>query len=422
RQLREDWEKVDLQINSDDDTVRYRMTKTYIFQPHLSNGTEQDRLIFVNAILVATSAMANELIEDDFLITQMDGMLSNKGETLTKTCTIRELVFDGVSIQTYVDLFSNPLIQDMTAELGLSIPENLKDGKFAFFKDKNGTDDGWFVVRSGLTESKDVAKIVSYNGNRVMPYWRGDACNTLNGTDGTFFPPGITKDAIVHIFAPQMCRSFEMEFHSESVTHGMDTFRFVASLRNWMAPKSNPNNWCFCQVKKNQTELKSCVNDGVFNLAPCVFGAPILLSQPHFYGAEEWIQKSVEGLQPDFDKHMTIMEFHPLTGTPVDAKGRMQLSIELFPYESMSLFENVQHAVIPIVWIEEGTTLQGKELAGLRFLEGFQNGFSYAKFLFMFVGIMMVVFGVVIVKGKRKRKPEPGEEKTADFGSTFTYD
>ena len=48
-------------------------------------------------------------------------------------------------------------------------------------------DDGFFVVKKGLTRSDEVGKIVSYNEAKMMDKWNGDPCNTINGTGITIY-------------------------------------------------------------------------------------------------------------------------------------------------------------------------------------------------------------------------------------------
>ncbi|CAG7823254.1 unnamed protein product [Allacma fusca] len=427
----QDWEKEDITVDPEDDTIRYRMTKTYFFQPELSAGSDDDVVTFINVILVASSHVASEIVQDEFMMSQMNDMLAEKNERLTKTATVRQILFDGVSFQAFVDLFNNPIVADMAADMGLYLPDNIKDGKFSLLKNKNGTDDGWLVVKSGLESPDQLGKIVSYNNETFLKHWRNDTCNSINGTDGTMFPPFLTRDSIVHIFSPPICRSFSAEYHSDQETQGLRTYRFIGSPKNFQAPKSNPDNWCFCKLQPNKTEVESCPIDGLFNIWPCTEGAPILASLPHFYGTEEWIKDGVEGLSPDFNKHNTMLDFHPLTGSPVEAWGRVQLSVELVQYYSMSLFANVRRAVVPILWIEEGSTLEGETLMGLQFIDGFINGFCYAKYIFMGIGIIMIIAGVVllVLNGNKKKvmSPQPIvygqdiEETSLDFGPTFTF-
>jgi len=75
--------------------------------------------------------MAHDFTDVDFMLETLDDMLSQKGETLTISCTVRQLLFDGVSIQPYVDLINDPIVQNVGA---VELPDNLADGKFGLFK------------------------------------------------------------------------------------------------------------------------------------------------------------------------------------------------------------------------------------------------------------------------------------------------
>jgi hypothetical protein len=39
-----------------------------------------------------------------------------------------------------------------------------------------------------------------------MNIWNNDKANTLRGTDGTIYPPFMTKDDTMFSFNPDMCR------------------------------------------------------------------------------------------------------------------------------------------------------------------------------------------------------------------------
>ena len=48
--------------------------------------------------------------------------------------------------------------------------------------------------------------------------------------------------------------------------------------------------------------------DGVFDVTVCQFGAPIVLSWPHFLGAEQKYRNAVEGLNPEKVTEKKILE------------------------------------------------------------------------------------------------------------------
>lgn len=50
---------------------------------------------------------------------------------------------------------------------------------------KNNTDNGEMVVRTGVTNSKEFGRIMSWNGQTQLDHWNG-TCNLINGT-GKYF-------------------------------------------------------------------------------------------------------------------------------------------------------------------------------------------------------------------------------------------
>ncbi|CAG7726152.1 unnamed protein product [Allacma fusca] len=401
----EDPEKVNITINLEEDWINYTQPRTYYFRPEMSNGLESDEVTFINIIFLAVASLSHEFTDDDFMLGMLDGMLTDKGEKLYRTATVRELLFDGVSIKTYIDLFTSDAIKAAAeaANQTLDIPENIADGKFALLKGKNGTGDGYFVVRSGRNGNHEIGKILTWNDKSTLSYWRGtpeDGCNQINGTDSTIFPPFMTKETKVEAFSSQICRSLTFEFDKESEAERISTYRFHVSPTTFMSPNSYPPNWCFCPKVKNETN--SCIREGVLDIRACFGGAPMIASLPHFLGAEDWIPNAVEGLSPDPEKHKMIIDFHPRSGSPIKAYARVQFSIELIPYPAMASFESAQRALIPLAWVEEDATLDDMNLMMLRLLDNFVYGFQFAKFALIGLGVALVVLGLVIaVTGKK---------------------
>lgn len=77
------------------------------------------------------SHVAHAFTDVDFLLETLDGMLADKGEKLYRTDKVKDLFFDGISIQPYIDLLNDPLVQQAGE---IELPENMMDGKFALFK------------------------------------------------------------------------------------------------------------------------------------------------------------------------------------------------------------------------------------------------------------------------------------------------
>jgi len=60
--------------------------------------------------------IAHDFTDADYLLSTLDEMLVAKGEKLTRTHTVRELLFDGFTVQSFLDLAKDPLIESAGKE------------------------------------------------------------------------------------------------------------------------------------------------------------------------------------------------------------------------------------------------------------------------------------------------------------------
>ncbi|ODM89906.1 Scavenger receptor class B member 1 [Orchesella cincta] len=357
-------QKYDITKNSTRDTVKYKQNRTFFFQPDLSVGREDDQVTIINVLFIAVSHMANDFTDLDFILETLDQMLVDRDERLTRTVKVKDILFDGISIQTYVDLVNDPMVQQAGE---IEFPEDYKDGLFALLKGKNGTHDGFWEMYSGRKNSKQFAQIYSIqNGRRKLDLYKADSCNAINGSDGTFNPPfiepGVTE---LYAFVPEICRSVKWQYLFNAVTYGINVARYT--LPAIESVPENPDKWCFCP-KEDPME---CDISGMESLTACFQGAPVQLSKPHFLETDRELLKGVGGMRPDERKHQSKLDIHPLTGATVEAQVRLQFSIDLVPWPAMPSFQNATRAMIPFAWIELSATLDQLNLIGLWILSSF---------------------------------------------------
>ncbi|CAG7830722.1 unnamed protein product, partial [Allacma fusca] len=82
------------------------------------------------------------------------------------------------------------------------IPAEFVGDTFAFLNQKNGTSSGAWKIHSGVQDSSSLGQMVSWNGMKELPFWTNSSlpitqqqyCNKLNGSDGTLYPPLVSKD------------------------------------------------------------------------------------------------------------------------------------------------------------------------------------------------------------------------------------
>lgn len=91
---------------------------------------------------------------------------------------------------------------------------------------------------------------------------------------------------------------------------------------------------------------------GVFDLSSCKFGAPVLLSYPHFLHAHTSYRENVDGLRPNPDKHQFSLLVEPRTGTPLATSARIQINLYISKPPWISRFRYIPEIVFPVFWQE----------------------------------------------------------------------
>ena len=78
---------------------------------------------------------------------------------------------------------------------------------------------------TGVEQVKDVARVISYDGQAELDYWGKGECNAIRGTDGSLFHPEVAKNETLYIFNKDLCQSLPLIFQEEVMHHGINTFR-----------------------------------------------------------------------------------------------------------------------------------------------------------------------------------------------------
>lgn len=133
------------------------------------------------------------------------------------TKTASEWLFEGFDDPLINIAASNPLLND--------IPKYAD--KFGWFYKKNNTDFmlGDFNINTGADDIQKIGLIRQWNNVSRTNFFEGE-CAELSGSGGDFFTPNITKDQILQLFSPEMCRSVPMEFDEEVTINGIETLKF----------------------------------------------------------------------------------------------------------------------------------------------------------------------------------------------------
>lgn len=320
------WVKHNPQYNPNH-TVSYRETRTFHFAPDMSTGTEDDMIYTLNGPMIMAANTVPESLRIYF-----DYFCLLIGEKVVIKRSIRDLAFEGY--------------EDAIVQNGVFLKQNLlfKDDKFAWLYGRNATDDGIYTIYSGTGDYSKKGLINNYNGNERLSFWKGDSCNSLNATNIEIGPPINDDEDSYTFFQSLLCRSFTFNYTHDAVHYGIHSKRFKPTYNIFANSSSNPNNYCF--------EAKKTRPSGVLDLSPCVFGAPVLISFPHFHLADPSYLNAVKGLNPGEERHGSHIDIEPVTGLTIDAMIRLQLNVEIQQLRDFYIFDEVSKGVFPIFWAE----------------------------------------------------------------------
>lgn len=172
---------------------------------------------------------------------------------------------------------------------------------------------------------KNFGYISKLNGLNYISAWEGTGCANVNGSEGSFFPPrDITKLNSVNVYDKDLCRVIPLVYqkslekdgryvlkniylqNSISITIlGIDVDLFELDEKAYGNSKGNKENECF-------DDDLFAPEQGIQNISPCHYGAPVYLSNPHFYQTDEVYLRAVEGLFPNETIHKTYFKIQPV--------------------------------------------------------------------------------------------------------------
>lgn len=298
---REFRQKVNITFN-DNDTVSYIENRSLRFQPDRSQGSESDYIVLPNILVLGGAVM----MED------------------------------------------KPTSLKLLMTLGL-----VTMGQRAFMnRTMNDSSSGVFTVFTGVQNFSKIHLVDKWNGLSEVNYWHSEQCNMINGTAGQMWAPFMTPESSLEFFSPEACRSMKLTYQESRVFEGIPTYRFTAPDTLFANGSVYPPNEGFCP----------CRESGIQNVSTCRFGAPLFLSQPHFYNADPVLSEAVLGLNPDPKEHSLFLDIHPVTGIPMNCSVKMQLSLYIKSVKGVGQTGKIEPVVLPLLWFEQSGMMGGKTL------------------------------------------------------------
>nr|QFU27946.1 sensory neuron membrane protein 2a [Apolygus lucorum] len=396
-------EKPDLKFVKDG-MIEYNMTYQFHFNHQKSHGSESDVVTALNVPLLGTAVMVEQTFPMGlgFLNNAIPFLWPNVTD-IFMSVTVADLLFNGVLIQcNYTSGPAMPICNGLKGRAPPTIwrEEDTKHFRFAMFRHKNKTTEGPYKVKTGKDDISEVGQIVEYKHRNTLKNWdKNSSCTVIRGTDTTIFGPPKNPHDNLYIFVPDVCLSFGASYVNTTVQYGIPLNKYTSDEKNMASAARDPDNLCRCA--KDDDGVRQCLKDGVIDASPCQ-GAPVIVSNPHFLDADPEYRDGVVGLNAIEDKHKTFVLMEPRTGAPVEGRKRMQMNLRVKKVASITLLENITERVIPLLWIEEGTKLEGpllQELQKLYHIVGFMGTFSW---VLLAAGlVILVISGALYLKVRR---------------------
>ncbi|XP_017481187.1 PREDICTED: protein croquemort [Rhagoletis zephyria] len=376
------------------DTVSYFQKRTWFFDEQRSGGSLND---MVTAAHVITATIADEMRHRNKVIKKIvNFMLNHEGGELYTTKPVREWIFDG-----YEDKLIDFLNRFNTTKI--KIPYT----RFGWLVDRNASAeyDGLFTIHTGVDDMQNLGRLTHWNKRKETGFYAAP-CGTVNGTTGDLFPPHLSAQQEITIFATDACRYLNLAPNGTIEKHGLTGYNWVGTVETLDSGENYPNQKCFCDPSFDE-----CPKTGVVDCKKCRNNAPIYASFPHFYLADPTYLNAVAGLQPDEHKHSFNLAIEPNTGVPLQVNGRLQINMMIQPDDDFDIYRGVPKFLMPMFWFDQRAELDTKLASRTKLVlnlggYGFYTGVGLAV-----IGAVFYIVGVVLTITKRwKRIPNYDED------------
>ncbi|XP_020814473.1 lysosome membrane protein 2-like isoform X1 [Drosophila serrata] len=329
---REDMQKVNVKFHENNYTVSYQHKKILQFVPELSIDKDTP-IVTPNIPLLTLTSLSPKL-----------------GYLLSKTISV---VITAAKFKPFINVTAEQLAfgyDDALVSLAHRFyPKHMRPmEKMGLLLGRNGTLTEVSSVKTGMESMDQFGYIDSLNGMDHLPHWGEEPCTSIAGSEGSFFPPrDLTKSEMVHIYDKDLCRIIPLKYVKSLEKDGIAADLFRLPNNSYGDSAHNPENKCY---DSNDYEAVQ----GLQNISPCQYGAPVYISNPHFFESHPDLLNSVEGLKPEREKHETYFKIQPKLGVPLEGKVRIQLNLKVTRAKDVYPVRDFRDFVFPVMWLEEG--------------------------------------------------------------------
>ncbi|KAF2883403.1 hypothetical protein ILUMI_22766 [Ignelater luminosus] len=382
----ETWERKNIVFN-ENGTVTFNMQKIYKFNETLSSGLEDDVVVVPNIPMLSATSQSKHAAR--FLRLAMASIMD----------ILKIKPFVEVSVGQLLWGYEDPLLK--LAKDVVPKEQKLPYEEFGLMYNKNGTSKDNVTVFTGGSDITKYGLIDTFNGMSHLTHWLSDECNSLLASDGSIFPPHITKNSTLRIYDKDLCRTLPLKFEKEvQRKDGVPSYRFTPPLDVFGSVTENPDNLCFCP------HGPPCSPSGLFNVSLCQFDSPVMLSFPHFYLSNDSYRTAFDGISPpDPEKHKLYLDVQPMMGTAMSARARVQINLAVSQVVDIKQVATFPDIIFPIIWFEEAVDDLPEEVTNLMRLANDVPPIAHASLsgILFVIGIILLLIAVWrIVRGANR--------------------
>ncbi|XP_063431103.1 lysosome membrane protein 2-like isoform X2 [Mytilus trossulus] len=314
-------------------TVSYNERNVYVFQRHLSVGDENDTFTSLNLPLITATTLVT--YEYAFIreMAKLFFDISQDADLFVKH-SVKDLLWG----------YTDPLLATVKQLLQVfNIPFN---DRFGFFYQLNNSIANNYTVYTGEDNLDKISQFTQWDGKR----------------------------------------SYMISFEKKGEFKGVRYSRFIMKDDVFASIKTSPENAGFC------TPRNKCLPSGLINNTECRKGTPVIISQPHFLGADQSVIDSFDGIRPNKDLHETYIDLVPLIGNLVRTQRTIQINMYVEKSMYISQTKNINYFYFPVMYIKEKASLTDSLAA--QFRDEIQNPLLivfYAKYCCIGVGIVLLL-------------------------------
>uniref|UniRef100_A0A1I8QA97 Uncharacterized protein n=1 Tax=Stomoxys calcitrans TaxID=35570 RepID=A0A1I8QA97_STOCA len=358
----------------ENNTMDYGKTHYYYLDEKRTVVSLNDTLISINALMAAAASKSRNWAYLKRTLIDMALKFYKNGAIWKRT--VDEFFFKGFN-DDIVNLLA-VLPTSMRTSLGLFMPWD----RIGYAYARNATSEflGKHSIHTGVGDIDRLGELMLWKGKNYSEAF-SEGCNAVHGSPGEFQRTHLKKHESIDYFFTDFCRALKMDYLDEVYIDGIRGYRYIISPSVFDNGTLYPESKCYCNGE--------CVPYGVFNITSCYFGLPVLVSKPHFLGADPYYAQQVEGMEPNKTWHETLITLEPRTGLMIEIKGRLQLNIYVRPTSHIISFPTKRKMAFPVVWFD---MYAGISKDSARILSMVQNAPFYANIM----GLCLMLLGIVI--------------------------